>query len=151
MNGDHVLWLHVAATATMVGVGWFVQVVHYPLFLLVGESSHESHHRAHMKRTAWVVAPLMVLEVSTALMLIFHQSLFTRPDWFVASLGMLAALWVSTFAVQVPFHRKLEDGYDRRTIQWLVGTNWLRTVLWTARLGALWAACHTGVNDLLPA
>ena len=53
--------------------------------------------------------------------------------------GLGVALWASTAFLQVPQHTVLARGFQARAHRRLVGTNWIRTVLWTARAGlALW-------------
>ena len=51
-----------------------------------------------------------------------------------------------TFAVHVPQHRNLHRGFDARVLRALVGSNWIRTLLWTAR-GAtvLWMLWEVGL------
>ncbi len=41
------LAVHLAATAAMTGLIWFVQVVHYPLFDLVGRAQFVGYEAAH--------------------------------------------------------------------------------------------------------
>jgi len=50
-------------------------------------------------------------------------------------LGFLALglIWVSTWRLQVPIHRKLAAGFDAGAHRRLVSTNWLRTALWSLR------------------
>jgi len=56
---DVVLVLNVLASWTMVGVIWFVQVVHYPLLSVVPVESAASVAVEHQRRTGWVVmAPM---------------------------------------------------------------------------------------------
>ena len=60
------LLAHVAATAAMTGLIWFVQLVHYPLFARVGVADFTAYEREHVRRTGLLVAPLMLLEALTA-------------------------------------------------------------------------------------
>ena len=46
-----VLVLHFAATFYMVGLVWFVQRAHYPLFAAVGSQQFPDYERAHALRT----------------------------------------------------------------------------------------------------
>lgn len=48
---------------------------------------------------------------------------------------LVAALWASTFLVQIPCHRALGRGWDEAIHRRLVRMNWLRTGLWTTRAG----------------
>lgn len=59
--------VHLAATLSMVGLIWFVQIVHYPLFAYVGAEKFIAYEAAHARLTTWVVAPPMLTEALTAL------------------------------------------------------------------------------------
>jgi hypothetical protein len=129
-----VVWLlQVASTWTMVGVIWFVQVVHYPLMGQVGEEGFPGYAKAHARRTTWVVAPPMLIEAATALMLAIRPPEFLgiREAW--ACLSLLLVVWISTAILQVPRHGRLAGGFDPRVHRTLVATNWIRTLAWTAR------------------
>ena len=120
---------HAAATLAMAGLIWFVQLVHYPLFPLAAKPSFSTFARQHQRRTSWVVAPLMLVEAATALLLLLRQT----GAWTVAGAALLGVVWLSTALVQVPLHRRLERGFDPASATALVRTNWLRTVAWTGR------------------
>ena len=126
---EWLLLLHAATTLFMVGVIWFVQVVHYPLFSRVGEAAFPEYERHHARRTGWVVAMPMLLELGTATATVW--CLGGALPW--CGLGLLAVAWVSTGLWQVPAHRRLAGGFDAVTHRRLVRTNWVRTVAWSAR------------------
>jgi hypothetical protein len=46
----------------MVGVVWFVQVVHYPLFARVASERLDLHSEAHSRFLGYVVGPPMLVE-----------------------------------------------------------------------------------------
>ena len=52
---DICLTINLACTLYMVGLIWFVQVVHYPLMAKVGVQGYETYQQAHMRLTTWVV------------------------------------------------------------------------------------------------
>lgn len=125
--------MHAAATVAMAGVIWFVQVVHYPLFKWIAPERFVDFESEHRRRTAWVVAPLMLIELATALALVLRPPT-GGPRWIPgAGLALLVVVWLSTFAVQVPLHEKLNHGFDAAVHRRLVRSNWLRTAAWTAR------------------
>lgn len=135
------LLVHTASTCAMMGLIWFVQVVHYPLMGKVGSAGYEQYQDAHMKRTTWVVAPLMLTEMSSAFALLFVLGVSV---WTITGLIMLVLIWVSTAALQVPAHNRMLKGFDPDAHRRLVGTNWLRTVLWSVR--AVLACVLIGMN-----
>jgi hypothetical protein len=125
------LVVHAAATWYLTGLVWFVQRVHYPLHGAVGEERFRGYQAEHVRRTGPVVAPAMLLELATAVGLVLDASVPRGAAW--VGLVLLAGVWAATFGLQVPCHRKLEEGFDGRTWRRLVRTNWIRTALWTAR------------------
>ncbi len=127
-----VVWLllvNAATTFFMVGVIWFVQIVHYPLFSSVGEAAFSEYERHHARRTGWVVAVPMLLELGTAIAMVWVIG--GALAW--CGLSLLAVAWVSTGLWQVPAHRRLEGGFDAVIHRRLLQTNWVRTVAWSAR------------------
>jgi hypothetical protein len=132
------LLLHAMSTLMMTGLIWFVQVVHYPLLAKVGVEGFSEYEQNHTRNTTWVVGPLMLIELASALYLLGQagQSTILLP---LLGLVLLGLIWGSTLLLQIPAHRVLEQGFDRSVHRRLVRTNWLRTLLWSARsLIVLW-------------
>lgn len=126
---DFVLKLHVWVSLYLFGLIWFVQIVHYPLFQKVPANHFVRYEQTHTRRTSWITAPVMLVELATAILLMyFHQNTF-----FGLNLLGVAALWLSTFFVQVPLHNRLLKSYHPAAIKKLVQTNWIRTLIWTIR------------------
>lgn len=128
-----ILFAHLAATFVMVGVIWFVQVVHYPLFARVSDASFVEYEARHVQATGFVVGPPMLLEAATVVWLVAAppSGLPVWAPWLGAL--MLAVIWISTALLQVPAHERLQRGFDALAHQRLVSTNWIRTILWSAR------------------
>lgn len=127
------LVLNLVATCVMVGVIWFVQLVHYPLLALIGVDRAPEIAVEHQRRTAWVVGLPMAVEGVTTLVL-----LFARPDGvnaWLAWLGavILAVVLASTVLLSVPLHERMANSPDATIGRRLVVTNWPRTIGWTAR------------------
>lgn len=134
--------LHLASTLFMVGVIWFVQVVHYPLFARVGTGKFAGYERVHAASTTWVVAPPMLAEAITALLLLWFRPPGLSHLQVVIGLILLGVIWCSTLFLQIPCHELLSEGFDPIAHQRLVSTNWLRTAAWSLRgLLVLWIAC----------
>lgn len=131
---DAVLLLaHAAATWFMVGLIWFVQVVHYPLFAAVGAGESPDYARRHQRRTTFVVGPPMLVELAAAVWIAWRLPAGVSPALAWSGLALVAVTWASTHRLQVPEHGRLLAGRDDAVIRRLVRTNWLRTVAWTAR------------------
>jgi len=127
------LVLNLVATCVMVGIIWFVQLVHYPLLSLIGVDRAPAVAVEHQRRTAWVVGLPMAVEGVTTLAL-----LISRPDgvslWLPwAGAIVLAVVLGSTVFLSVPLHERMATAPDETIGRRLVTTNWPRTIGWSAR------------------
>jgi hypothetical protein len=129
------LLVQLLATGFMTGLIWFVQVVHYPLFTLVGAGGFPQYEDRHTRRTTLVVAPAMVIEALAALALLVMVPAGVPSPLAWLGAVLIGAIWLSTLAVQAPCHRELSRGYAARAARRLSVTNWVRTLAWTARAG----------------
>lgn len=128
-----VLLLQLTSALALVGLIWFVQVVHYPLFDQVGRANFAHYEKDHQRRTTWIVAPLMLTEALTALLLLWHVPVGVA-DWSAwLGLSLVIMVLASTFFWQVPAHRVLAVAYDSEAHRRLVRSNWFRTAVWTSR------------------
>jgi hypothetical protein len=127
---------HAAATLLMTGLDWFVHAVHYPMFARAaeaGEAHYRDFQREHLRRTAPLIPPIMLLEAATAVALVLLPSeRIDRPlAWL--GVGLLAVVWIATFFGAVPMHSRLERGFDAPTHRWLLRFDMVRAIAWTAR------------------
>ncbi len=129
------LIIQLLATGFMTGLIWFVQLVHYPMMEGWPHDDFGRWELAHRDRTGPVVIPPMLAEGAAAAWLLIRRPRGV-PAWLpLLGIGLLASIWASTFFLQVPCHLKLSAGWDAATHRLLVQSNWIRTVLWSARLG----------------
>lgn len=136
--------LQVVSTLAMLGLIWFVQVVHYPLFELVNDRQFAS---SHAMRTTYVVAPLMLVEIGSGAALLratWRPAFITSTEaWFGAAL--VVVIWMSTAFLQVPLHDRLQARHSVADARRLVATNWVRTIAWSIRAALVmrwtWRCC----------
>lgn len=122
-----ITYLQQFVTLALVGLIWFVQIVHYPLFNSVKNSP--SYYLRHQFKTSCLVIPLMCLELISAAAL-----LFMIPSWLtILGAILLVIIWLSTFLLQVPCHMKLKTHYEKPLVDRLVFSNWIRTIFWSVR------------------
>ncbi len=132
----HVIFVvQCASTLGLVGLIWFVQVVHYPLFQRIRPADFVPYEAEHATRTGYVVAPLMLAELLSASLFLLHRFRPLGISTAEARLGaaLVSLIWCSTAFLQIPLHNKLHRGFDRVSIQRLITSNWIRTTAWTAR------------------
>ncbi len=136
-------WLLIAqalASCWMCGLIWFVQIVHYPMFARITGDPSRAYALEHQRRTTLVVGPPMLVEMAAAVLIVLFTPAHV-PGWLAwTGVGLVAGLWVSTAAIQIPLHARLaRDGHSEAVIGPLVRTNWARTAMWSARaLVSLW-------------
>lgn len=127
------LSVQLLASIFMAGVIWYVQLVHYPLMEGWPHEEFPRWEAAHREQTGLVVVPAMLAEGVAACFLLVRRPR-SVPAWLAWTGAVLVlAIWGSTFAIQVPLHDQLSNGWDAASHARLVQSNWLRTVLWSAR------------------
>ena len=128
-----VLLAQAAATFFMVGVIWFVQVVHYPLFASVGAPDFSASSTRHTRLTGLVIGPPMLQKAGTAVALVVWTPPEVSASLVWTGLLLVAGIWLSTALFQAPRHTILGRGFDPAAHRFLVSSNRLRTVLWSLR------------------
>ncbi len=136
MSGMHdLIYLTLAQlveTWILIGIMWFSQVVHYPLYKKIKEGFVE-YERSHIRRAALLLGPIMVVEAITAFLLvgIAPGGIFTTLAG--TNLVLLILIWLSTFLFQITLHQKLSVRFSPKVLQNLITSNWVRTLLWTLK------------------
>ncbi|MBE0645696.1 MAG: hypothetical protein IH600_16575 [Bacteroidetes bacterium] len=131
---DDVFFLvQVFCTFAMTGIIWFVQIVHYPLMRKVGKGRFVRYAKMHLVLTAFVVAPLMLLEAAAVVFGLLHATPWITNE--AARLGaiLLLIIWISTFAIHLPQHRILEQEFEARAYRSMLFGNWIRCYAWSFR------------------
>lgn len=132
--GKFIFLINLASTLYLTGVIWLVQLVQYPQFSVFAETKNfPAYHNSYRFWITFVVAPAMILELVTSVLLIFYQ--LETVDSKMVWLGLILTLtaWTSTFFLQVPLHERLALGFDGNAHSALVRTNWIRTAAWSLR------------------
>lgn len=122
-----VLELHTFTCYFMTGLIWIVQIVHYPSFEYIKEEDFLDFASFHQKNITQIVMPIMIVELLSAFYLIKLAPIF------YLNLFLTLTIWLVTFFYSVPAHKKLCLSKEISIISRLVKTNWLRTILWSAR------------------
>lgn len=123
--------INLAASLFMCGLIWLVQLVHYPLFHRLEKTDYPAHQAFHRTRISWIVLPVMLAELGTSAWLVWGP--FPLAAWHAAGLSLVIAAWLSTFFLQVPQHEIIASGYEKKAVQKLISSNWIRTILWSTK------------------
>lgn len=123
--------LQLVCCAFMTGLIWIVQILHYPSFTFVNEDQFPKFHEFHTNRISYIVMPIMLIELVTAVVLIVLNQ---KSISLFLNILFLITIWISTFFLSVPLHNDLANNRSLISINRLIHTNWYRTFLWTIRL-----------------
>jgi len=127
--------LNAVSTLLMTGVIWIVQIVHYPLFRLVGEQNFTQYQHLHSNYITYIVMPLMLVELITAAIMAVVPPKGMSQELLWLGLALVIIIWGATFFFSVPQHAILSRGFDADAHHMLVNTNWIRTIAWSIRTG----------------
>ncbi len=141
---EALLIANAAATFFMIGLAWFVDVVHYPLFASVGEDGFRGYHELHSRRTTWVVLPPMAVELATSIALVLDPP---GDATVLAAAGAVLAIatWVLTGLGAVPAHRALGEGISESRLRRLRRADLIRALTWTGHGAVVVALLATAI------
>lgn len=105
---------------------WLVQLIIYPSFRYTEKKTFIGWHGKYTALIGLIVIPLMLLQAGGE---IVH---FLQQDLRWQRIALISGVWGATFSLSVPCHKRLhEGGKDLLTINQLVKSNWIRTLLWS--------------------
>lgn len=124
--------LQLLVTWIMAGMMWYAQVVHYPLYNKIKEGFVD-YERSHIRRAAYLLGPLMLIEAITAIILIRIVPHGTEQVLAWVNLILLISIWIITFLFQLTYHQKLRVQFSKKWIKGLITSNRIRCLLWTIK------------------
>jgi hypothetical protein len=133
MNLYFIFKTQLFTTIYMTGVIWFIQVIHYPLFKLVGNDNWKAYHSRHVQLTTIVIAGPMLIELISLGLLFYLKPIYWNNFSMIISAILILLIWVTTFFISVPIHNQLAIGFNEKSVKILVQTNWIRTISWSLK------------------
>jgi hypothetical protein len=126
--------INLLVSTAMCGIIWFTQLSHYPLLGFVGKEAFMRYEQEHVRRISFVAWFMLAIELVTSAVLVIARP--AELSFLNACIGLLLMLviWVSTWILQFPYHKRLQAGFDATAHAMLVSTNWIRTIAWTLRV-----------------
>lgn len=126
------LCIHAALTISLTGIIWFSQIVHFPLYRKIKDGFGQ-YEKMHIRRSGYLFGPIMLLEFITGVFIFGWASGNSFSAITSINLTLLILIWVSTLLFQVTQHQKLSIRFSTKWHNILVHSNWVRTILWSAR------------------
>ena len=125
--------LNISSTWFMVGLIWLIQIVHYPLFKLVGKNEFEIYHNGHSVLITPLVGTVMILELISSILLVVFPPKNVSITIPIIGAILIFIIWASTYFLQIPHHNALSKAYEFKAHNLLVQSNWIRTIAWSMR------------------
>ena len=114
----------------MIGVSLVTQFVTYPSFKLIDIKEFSKFHKGYTKKMLFIVGPIMVIEFLSTVILLYVNTNFH----FFIQFGLVSLIWILTFFLIVPIHKKLENQFDNILNNKLIKLNGFRTSVWILKL-----------------
>ena len=130
MGIESILLFQIVINVYLLGVIIMTQFITYPTFLIIDKNSFNKYHRKYVNIISIIVAPAMVLEITSLIVLVY----LSKDFLLVKSLILLLCIWLTTFIIMVPSHNILSIKNDSKEIKKLININWVRTFLWSVKL-----------------
>ena len=126
---EHLYSIHTFTTIYMFTVVVFVHFIQYPMLKNVPEDLRAEYNKKYCDRAGFVIAPAMVLEAFSALML----SLLEPNLIYHFGLILVILIWIDTFFISVPAHTRLCRAWDEKAHKKLMLSNLIRLIAWGIR------------------
>ncbi len=138
---------HACATWFLVGMIWFVQYVHYPLFANVGDAEYVEFQAEHVSRIGLVLALPWITEGVTTLGLLGLAQRGRELVVVLAGAAAAAGVLLISGLESAPAHGALADGFDPDIHAGLLEWNLARALLWTLKGAIAAVLLWWAVND----
>ena len=113
----------------MLGICILVQFIIYPSFKSPDFINFQAFHLSYSKKMFYIVAPIMLTELFSSLVLVYKNPSKT----YLISLIFLLLIWLLTFFLIVPIHNFLSTDYSIKKVKKMIRFNGLRTFFWLSK------------------
>ena len=124
------LLIQLLSNSYLCSVILITQFITYPSFYNIDKETFIHHHKKYVDSISLIVAPIMLVELFSLIMIVYLTNDFT----YIKCLIFLLCIWLITFIIIVPLHNKLSKRLDHIEIKRLINYNWIRTFLWLSKL-----------------
>ncbi|PQB08991.1 hypothetical protein BST83_01170 [Polaribacter filamentus] len=126
-----ILQISLLVDAGLVVLIWMVQLIIYPSFTYYKSENLIKWHQKYTNSIAIVVVPLMLSQLTLAIVAVFLKQNFTT----ILTLLIVLFLWIFTFLSFAPLHFKISEGNtNQKLLKLLIQRNWIRTFFWSLLL-----------------
>ena len=113
----------------MIGICILVQFIIYPSFKNSDFKNFQAFHLSYSKKMFFIVAPIMLTELFSSVILIYK----TPSKTYLISLIFLLLIWLLTFLFIIPIHNFLSTNHSIKKVERMIRLNGLRTFFWLSK------------------
>ena len=117
------LKINIYSNIYLIAISIIVQLIIYPSFKKYSDSKFKSFHSSYTNKMFFIVAPIMILELLSALYLLIKNS-------FYPPIIIIGFIWLITFFFIVPVHNSLNSNFNIIVHKKLLHLNFIRTTFW---------------------
>ena len=96
----------------LVSLVFMTQFITYPTFLHIDKDKFSEYHRKYVNNISFIVAPVMLIELLTLLLIAY----FSKDFLIIKSLILLLVIWLTTFFIMIPSHNKISKAFNKKEI-----------------------------------
>ena len=126
---DIVFELNKVSNSLMIGISVLVQFIIYPSVKNPDFKNFTSFHLSYSNKMFCIVAPIMLTELFSSLILVYKNPSKT----YLISLFFLLIIWILTFLFIVPIHNFLSTNHSKKRVEKMIKLNGLRTFIWFSK------------------
>jgi hypothetical protein len=126
---DIIRELNKTSNLLMIGISILVQFIIYPSFKNPDFKNFNSFHLSYSNKMFYIVAPIMLTELFSSLILVYK----TPSKTYLISLIFLLLVWLVTFIFILPIHSFLSKKHNKQKVEKIIKLNGLRTLLWLSK------------------
>ena len=130
MEIDTLYFIQIVCNSYLVSLVFMTQFITYPTFLHIDKDKFSEYHRKYVNNISFIVAPVMLIELLTLLLIAY----LSKDFLIIKSLILLLVIWLTTFFIMIPSHNRISKSFNIKEINRLINYNWVRTILWSFKL-----------------
>ena len=113
MEIDTLYFIQIVCNSYLVSLVLMTQFITYPTFLNIDKDKFSDYHRKYVNNISFIVAPVMLIELSTLSLIAYFSSEFL----IIKSLFLLLVIWLTTFFIMIPSHNRISKSFNIKEIK----------------------------------
>jgi len=127
----NLIFISLVSNILMIGISLITHFVTYPSFMFIKSENFSKFHDTYSKIMLFIAGPIMTLEFFTT----FFSAFYITSSLILISFFLVILIWILTFFIIVPIHKKIALKYNDQLNKKLIKFNGYRTLLWICKFG----------------